>query len=132
MKRSITLLTLMTIIVAMVSSMGGVTYAATPTFTTLQPGQFREINQDLQVNIVFVGYHQGAGPRDLNEAVFRAGLPHRYRTLDVTPSSYIPDLNESNAVWIGNSFNYNYNIVYANKAFEDAYFSILPVISVPC
>ena len=121
----------MALIVLLVSSTG-VTQAATPTFTTLQPGQFREINQNLQVNIVLVGYHQGTGPRDINEAAFRAGLPHRYRTLDVGPSSYIPGNNESDAVWIGNSFNYNYNIVYANQAFEDAYFNFVPTISIPC
>lgn len=105
---------------------------ATPSFSTLQPGQFREINQNLPINIVFVGYHQGSGPQNINEAVFRAGLPHRYRTIDVGPSSYIPNLNESNAVWIGNSFDYNYNVVYANQVFEDAYFNYLPSISVPC
>ena len=63
MKRLVTLSTLMALIVLSVSSTG-VTHAATPTFTTLQPGQFREINQNLKVNIVLVGYHQGAGPRD--------------------------------------------------------------------
>lgn len=107
-------------------------YGITPTFSTLQPGKFREINQDLQVNIVFVGYHVGSGPRDINQAVFRAGLPRRYRTLDVNPSYYIPSTVESDQPWIGDSFNYNYNIVYANQAFEDAYFNFVPTISIPC
>ncbi|HEV8140493.1 MAG TPA: hypothetical protein VGP81_12030 [Pyrinomonadaceae bacterium] len=131
MKRPITLSTLMALIFLLIFPTG-VTRAATPPFTTLQPGQFREINQNLQVNIVFVGYHQGAGPRDINEAAFRAGMPHRDRTIDVGPSSYIPSTNESDQVWIGNSFDYNYNIVYANQAFEDAYFNFVPTISIPC
>ena len=38
--------------------------ASQPTFTTLHPGQFQYIDQNLQINIVFVGYHPGAGPRD--------------------------------------------------------------------
>jgi len=106
--------------------------SAAPYFTTLQPGQFREINQPLQINIVFVGYHQGAGPRTINEANFRAGLPHRYRTVDINPSNYIPSLAENDQVWIGNSFDYRYNIVYASQAFEDAYFNYVPTISIPC
>ena len=104
---------------------------ATPTLSTLQPGQFREINQNLQINIVFVGYEQGNGPRDINEAVFRAGLPSRYRTIDYSPSAYLYVYEEDDAVWIGNSFDYSYNIVYANQAFEDAYFSYLSSIAIP-
>jgi hypothetical protein len=102
------------------------------TLTTLQPGQFREINQRLRVNVVFVGYHQGTGSQNINEAVFRAGLPHRYRTMDLDPSGYIHSSAEADQIWIGNSFDYDYNIVYANQAFEDAYFTYLPTISVPC
>src|SRR5437868_1322805 len=92
--------------------------AAVPSFTTLQPGQTREINQELPINIVFIGYHQGVGPREINEAVFRAGLPGKYRTLNVGPSSYIPSNAENDQVWVGNSFSYNYNITYADQAFE--------------
>ena len=106
--------------------------ANTPALTTLQPGQFLEINQKLKVNVVFVGYHQGTGSRQINDALFRAGLPHRYRTQDLDPSSYIQSLAEADQVWIGNSFDYDYNIVYANKGFEDAYFNYLPTIGVPC
>jgi hypothetical protein len=106
--------------------------ATTPSFTTFQPGQKREINQDLPINIVFVGYQPGSGPRDINEAVFRAGLPHRYRALDIGPSLYIPSNVESDQIWNGNSFDYNYNIVYASQAFEDAYFNYVPTISFPC
>ena len=68
-------------------------YAA-PELTTLRPGQFHEINQNLAVNIVFVGYEQGTGPRDINEANFRAGLPSRYRAMVISPSLYIPSNEE--------------------------------------
>jgi hypothetical protein len=105
---------------------------AVPELTTLRPGQFREINQDLQVNIVFVGYEQGTGPRDINEAAFRAGLPNRYRAMAITPSLYIPSNDEDDQIWNGNSYDYNYNLVYANQAFEDAYFSFLSANSTAC
>src|SRR5262249_20201695 len=81
------------------------------------------------------GYHQGTGPRDINDAVFRAGLPHRYRTLNIDPVLYLLDqgpVTDENAPFIGNSFDYNYNIVYAGQTFEDAYFNYLPTIGVPC
>src|SRR5688572_9722181 len=105
---------------------------ALPELTTLRPGQFQEINQDLDVNIVFVGYEQGTGPRDINEAIFRAGLPSRYRALVISPSLYIPSNEEGDQIWNGNSYDYNYNLVYANQAFEDAYFNFLLTNSTAC
>lgn len=106
-------------------------YAA-PELTTLRPGQFQEINQNLQVNIVFVGYEQGTGPRDINEAIFRAGLPSRYRSMTINPSLYIPNDIEEEQIWNGNSYDYNYNLVYASQAFEDAYFNFLLANSTAC
>lgn len=52
--------------------------ASQPTFNSLHPGQFQRIEQNLQINIVFVGYHQGSGPRDINETAFRSVLPQSY------------------------------------------------------
>ena len=105
---------------------------ATPSLTTLRPGQFQEINQELEINIVFVGYEQGAGPRDIDESVLRAGLPSRYRALAINPSLYIPGNEEDDQIWNGNSYDYSYNIVYANQAFEDAYFNYLLSNSTEC
>src|SRR5215207_9159553 len=93
--------------------------AATPNFTTLQPGQFREISQHLQINLVFVGYQRGGGPRDIDEAAFRALLPNNYRSVNRVPRYYGIDSPA------GLRFTYNYNIVYANLAFEDAFFEYL-------
>src|SRR5687767_13580955 len=96
----------------------GASRAATPTFTTLQPGQFREIDQNLQINIVFVGYEPGSGPRDINEEAFRAYLPQSYRSVNRVPSYYgLPD----SQIRTGTAFTYNYNLVYANLAFENAF-----------
>src|SRR5262245_51570383 len=110
MKRIMTLSTVMALIVLLVSATG-VTYAATPTFTTLQPGQFREINQTLPINIVFVGYEQGTGPRDINESAFRFWLPQTYHSVNRIPND-VYGLNSPT----GLAFNYSYNLVYANAA----------------
>ena len=42
--------------------------AAGPAFTTLQPGAFRNIAQNLDVNLVFLGYEPGAGPRNITHS----------------------------------------------------------------
>ncbi|HKP68760.1 MAG TPA: hypothetical protein VJV05_05730 [Pyrinomonadaceae bacterium] len=114
---------------ALISSFG---ILAAPQFSALRPGQFQEINQDLEINIVFVGYEQGAGPRDINETAFRAGLPSRYRALAIAPSLFIPSNEEEDQIWNGNSYHYNYNLVYADTAFEDAYFNYLLTIGTAC
>jgi hypothetical protein len=95
------------------------TLAATQQFTTLQPGQFREISQHLRINIVFVGYQRGPGPADIDEAAFRALLPNNYRAVNRDPRYYGIDSPA------GLRFTYDYNIVYANSAFEDAFFEYL-------
>jgi hypothetical protein len=104
--------------------------AAPPSLTTLQPGGFREIAQDLDINLVFVGYRPGAGPRDINEAVFRAGLPRSYRPIDRDASFYSQHYFGRNT-YQGLSYNYRYNLAYANAAFEDALFGYLGSIAVP-
>jgi len=118
-----TLSTVMALIVLLISATG-VTYAATPTFTTLQPGQFREINQTLPINIVFVGYEQGTGPRDINESAFRFWLPQTYHSVNRIPND-VYGLNSPT----GLAFNYSYNLVYANAAFENAFFGYMNSIA---
>ena len=125
-------LSVLTTIAAALALTAFLSVYAAPEFTTLRPGQFQEINQDLDVNIVFVGYEQGTGPRDINEAVFRAGLPGRYRAIAISPSLYIPSNEEEDQIWNGNSYDYNYNLVYANQNFEDAYFNFLLANSTAC
>jgi hypothetical protein len=56
-----------------------------PALTTLTLGKFRDIAQDLPINIVFVGYEADA---DLNAATFSAGLPDSYRAINRYPSFY--------------------------------------------
>ena len=125
MKRTLVISLLMVLIVVSVSLTERAHAAATPAFTTLQPGQFREVNQNLQINVVFVGYEPGAGRRDINEAVFRAGLPGNYRSAVRDKRFYGLESHT------GANFTYQYNIAYANAGFENAYFSYLASIATP-
>lgn len=99
--------------------------AGPPALGALQPGGVRQIEQTLDVNIVFVGYEAGTGARDINHAAFTAGLPAAYRSINRYPSYY------GATQWTGLRFNFNYNIVYAPAAYEDSFFSFLSGIAAP-
>ena len=98
---------------------------APPALTTLEPGGFRDIALDLAINVVFVGYEQGTGSVDVDEAAFLAELPGSYRAVNRYPSFYKG--NE----FLGLTFSYDYNLVYADAAFEDAFFGYLGSIAMP-
>ena len=95
--------------------------AAAPSFTTLQPGQFLEIEQNLQVNILFVGY---GGVANVNQTILRSWLPASYSSINRAPSYFQRELS-------GNRFTFSYNIVSSNASFDDAFFGYLSSIAVP-
>lgn len=95
-----------------------------PSFDTLEPNGFRDIDQNLTVNVVFVGYEPGVGATDIDEGAFLAGMPATYRPINRFPSDYAG--NE----FLGLTFNYDYNLVYADAAFEDTFFNYLSSIAV--
>jgi hypothetical protein len=94
---------------------------APPTLTTLQPGDFHTIQQDLNINVVFVGYEAA----DIDEAHFTSGLPNEYQAINRFPAFY--GLPAS----LGLTFNYDYNLVYADASFEDAFFGYMSSIASP-
>ena len=96
-----------------------------PALDTLEPGGFRDIEQDLTINIVFVGYEPGTGSMDIDAAAFSAELPSTYRPINRYPSDYKG--NE----FLGLTFNYDYNLVYADSIFEDNFFGYLGSIASP-
>lgn len=96
-----------------------------PALTNLTPGGFLDIEQTLPVNIVFVGYEQGAGPQDIDLGAFLDELPNTYRVVNRFPSFYLGNQ------FLGLTFHYDYNPVFAGSAFEDAFFGYLSSIAVP-
>jgi hypothetical protein len=99
--------------------------APPPALGTLQPGGFHTLSQDLAVNVVFVGYEPGAGPDDIDQDAFLAELPAEYRTVNRFPKFYgLP-------AELGVNFTYDYNLVFADAAFEDAFFGQLDALAVP-
>jgi len=90
-----------------------------PTLSTLDPGGFQDIEQDLTINVVFVGYEQGGDSQQIDNAAFLSELPGTYRTVNRYPSFYFG--NE----FLGVDFTFDYNLVYADTTFEDAFFGYL-------
>jgi hypothetical protein len=99
--------------------------APPPTLGTLQPGGFQDISQDLAINVVFVGYEPGAGVLDIDQAAFLGELSSTYRAVNRYPSFY------KGYEFLGLIFNFQYNLVYADAAFEDALFGYLDSIKQP-
>ncbi|HSM71968.1 MAG TPA: hypothetical protein VK851_10535, partial [Anaerolineales bacterium] len=96
-----------------------------PTLSTLEPGGFLTLEQDLTINVVFVGYEQDGGYQDIDEAAFLSELPSEYRTISRFPAFYGIES------FLGVDFNFNYNLVHADTTFEDAFFGHLGSIAVP-
>ena len=92
--------------------------------TTLQPGGFRNINQNLDVNVVFIGYELGAGPQNINAADFGSVLPDTYRPVHRYPSFYqgVPE-------FMGLSFQFDYNMVLTDAVYENLFFGYLTSIA---
>lgn len=114
--------------IALLTACGGSSTPTTPTdfsgLKTLAPGKQDTINTKLKVNIVFVGYRQTlpgqvATARQINTADFNQILPHTYNTIARNPSAY------GRTEYTGNSFDYQYNYVFADQSFEDDYFKFL-------
>ena len=129
MKRLVPIVALM-MVAAAIAVPGALTAPAAnpaglPALSTLEPGGFRDIAQDLKVNVVFVGYEPGAGNRAIDEDAFRGELASTYRAINRFPSFYTG--NE----FLGLTFDYDYNLVYADAAFEDAFFGYLGSIADP-
>ncbi len=96
---------------------------------TLSPGNFRTIRQRMPVNIVFLGFDRGDGAREINEGKVRSGLPNRYETLNRDALAYKDKNGNPIKEPVGVAFNYRYNLQFAPKHFEDAFFGYLSSIA---
>jgi hypothetical protein len=96
-----------------------------PTLSTLQPGGFRTIGQHLEVNLVFIGYDAGTGPREIDFTTFDSLLPHTSRALHRTPALY--GIRQP----MGLEFQFSYHRTLVTQAYEDAFFTYLLSLASP-
>lgn len=110
---------------------GGTPPPADTTFGTLSTlkvsGEPQEINQKLKINVVFVGYNrtlpgQVAGPRDITPSAFDESMPGGASNVVRVPSAYGQEEKT------GNSFDYQYNYVFADESYSNDYFKYLASI----
>lgn len=87
----------------------------------MQPGAFREISQQLDVNVVFVGF----APGSIDQAAFLGALPASYRSIYRYPNAY------GNKQSTGNRFGFSYNVVHAPAAYANQLFVQLSSIAQP-
>ena len=99
--------------------------APAPVLTTLSPGGFHDLTHDVNVNIVFLGYEMGAGAQNVNPATVLAGLPNVSRPIHRYPNLY------GIRQYVGLTYNYHYNTVFTDGAYENSFFGYLSSIAVP-
>jgi len=99
--------------------------APAPVLTTLSPGGFHDLAHDVDVNIVLLGYEMGAGAQNVDPATLLAGLPNASRPIHRYQDFY------GNREYIGLTYNYHYNVVFTDGAYENNFFGYLSSIAVP-
>ncbi len=99
--------------------------APPPDLVTLGPGETITLQQELPVNVVFVGYEQGSGDMEVDADTFADGLPETYETINRFPAFYgLPASAHIN-------FTYDFNAIWADEEFEDAFFGALTGLATP-
>lgn len=102
-----------------------------PPLQHLQPGEFADVHQDVPVTVVFVGLETGSGPTGIDTARMLAPQLSENRVVDRTTRFYeragiLGGVLEP--AKIGLTYNYDYRTVFADGAFEDAFFDHLTSI----
>ena len=88
----------------------------------LEAGEQVTFDQEIPINLVFVGYEPG----DIDEAAMMAQLPATYDPVVRFPQFYgLPGRD------LGVDFNFSYHTTYANAAFENRFFNYLHSIGEP-
>src|SRR5688572_6594753 len=84
-------------------------HSGLPPLATLAPGELPSLHRSVPVNIVFLGYRQGTGSQDIDEAKFRQLL---------RPFAATPALDDHGNLHSLLSFHFDFNLVYAPAWYE--------------
>jgi hypothetical protein len=108
------------LIVALIAGMVGVSAgvasaAPEPTYAFLHPGGPPTLTERLPVNVVFLGYQ----PNQVRKPAFLSGLSKTYEP--VVRSR----LNYGQTRKVGITYTYDYRVSYANKSYQDKFFTQL-------
>lgn len=91
-------------------------------FATLKPGRHATFQQNIPVNLVFIGYEQDS----INRQALRAALPGTYAPIVRYPAFYGVSGRD-----LGLKYNLHYNITFAERNFTNRFFHYLEEIGTP-
>src|SRR5215207_6091161 len=104
-----------------VLAVSGTAVAAEPRLAALDPGEPASFKEHVPVQFVFVGYE----PEQLRESDFRGQLPTRSNPVVRSRGWY--GIKEP----VGLHYTYDFNIVWTDAAYEDAFFAELTRLARP-
>ena len=87
-------------------------------YQNLEPGKRADLDEKATVNVVFVGYDQD----DVSAGRFRSTLPDQYKPIVRSRYFYNKSVKKS---LLGLNYTYDYNVRFANGAYERRFFSYL-------
>jgi hypothetical protein len=87
-------------------------------YQNLEPGKRADLDEKASVNFVFVGYDQG----DVSAGRFRSTLPDQYKPIVRSRYFYNKSVKKS---LLGLNYTYDYNVRFADGAYERRFFSYL-------
>jgi hypothetical protein len=109
-----------TLLLTLAVAMSGASSAAAADYSNLNPGGPASLAEKVPVNIVFVGYEPG----QVDAAAFLAALPKTYKP--VVRSRLWYGVTE----YLGLNYSFDYKTVFADQAYEDAFFGTLSSLAV--
>ena len=115
------LLGLIALLVAGTVSVTTPAASAADSYAHLDPGGPANLPETVPVNVVFVGYEPG----NVNTAAFRAGLPNEYKPVARYRLFY--GIEE----YLGLNYTFDYNLVFADSAYEGRLFNFLSSAAKP-
>lgn len=109
------------VILALVMGLAPASVLAAPKADVLQPGQTVTFEQEVPINLVFIGYKRDM----INREALRNQLPRTYEPVNRVPLFY--GLGRD----LGLKFNFDYNVTFAEAGFADQFFDYLEQIGTP-
>ena len=106
---------------------------ALPPLQYLEPGRPVDARQQVPVNVVFVGLEAGTGATGIDSDRLLGAQLQRNRVVDRTTRFFERQGEYSRILEpsaIGLTYDYDYRAVFADTAFEDAFFSYLRAIAI--
>ena len=126
-------LTLATVVASWLVGLCASASAALPPLSHLRAGERADLHQRVPVQVVFVGLEQGSGPTRIDDTqdLWGSQVPSsRVINRVAHAAERAGSTKRVASSTVGMTYDYDYRAVFADRAFEDAYFSYLDSIAI--